>query len=73
MTERVQLTIDNHVATVRMSRAEKRNALDAAMFEALIRTGERVNADPGIRAVVLHGDGKAFCAGLDFASFLGSP
>ncbi|MGB8329781.1 MAG: crotonase/enoyl-CoA hydratase family protein [Polyangiales bacterium] len=73
MSERVKLTIDNAVATVRMSRAEKRNALDADMFDGLIRTGERIIADSGIRAVVLHGEGKAFCAGLDFASFLGSP
>jgi len=73
MPERVQLTIDNAVATVRMSRPEKRNALDPDMFEGLITTGERIIADNSIRAVVLHGEGKAFCAGLDFASFLGSP
>ena len=45
MSERVQLSIDNHVATVRMSRPEKRNALDADMFEALIHTGKRIIAD----------------------------
>ena len=73
MSERVQLSIDNAVATVRMSRPEKRNALDADMFDGLIRTGERIIANNSVRAVVLHGEGKAFCAGLDFASFLGSP
>ena len=73
MSERVQLTIDNAVATVRMSRPEKRNALDAEMFDELIRTGKRIIADKSVRAVVLHGEGKAFCAGLDFGSFLGSP
>jgi enoyl-CoA hydratase/carnithine racemase len=73
MSDRVQLTIDSAVATVRMSRPEKRNALDADMFRGLVRTGERIIADNSIRAVVLHGEGKAFCAGLDFASFLGSP
>ena len=73
MSERIQLSIDNHVATVRMARPEKRNALDAKMFEALIGTGERIIADKSIRAVVLHGEGKAFCAGLDFGSFMGSP
>ncbi len=73
MSERVQLSIDNHVATVRMSRPEKRNALDADMFEALIQTGKRIIADKSVRAVVLHGEGKAFCAGLDFGSFMGSP
>ena len=73
MSERVQLSIDKQVATVRMSRPEKRNALDADMFDGLIRMGERIIADKSVRAVVLHGEGKAFCAGLDFASFMGSP
>ena len=73
MSDRVQLTIDNAVATVRLSRPEKRNALDADMFDGLIGTGERIIADNSVRAVVLHGEGKAFCAGLDFASFMGSP
>lgn len=73
MSERVQLNVDDAVATVRMSRPEKRNALDAAMFESLIRTGKQIMADKSIRAVVIHGEGKGFCAGLDFGSFMGSP
>lgn len=73
MSERVQLSIDKHIATVRMSRPEKRNALDADMFDGLIRMGKRIMADKSVRAVVLHGEGKAFSAGLDFASFMGSP
>jgi enoyl-CoA hydratase/carnithine racemase len=73
MSDRVQLTIDNAVATVRLSRPEKRNALDPDMFDGLIDTGKRIIADNSVRAVVLHGEGKAFCAGLDFGSFLGSP
>ena len=73
MSDRVQLTIDNAVATVRLSRPEKRNALDPDMFDGLIDTGKCIIADNSVRAVVLHGEGKAFCAGLDFGSFLGSP
>lgn len=73
MSERVLLTIEDHVAAVRLSRPEKRNALDADMFEGLIDVGQRLMADNRVRAVVLHGEGKAFCAGLDFASFLGAP
>jgi len=73
MSERVQLSIEEHVATVRLSRPEKRNALDAEMFEGLIGAGKRIMEDKRVRAVVLHGEGKAFCAGLDFGSFLGSP
>jgi enoyl-CoA hydratase/carnithine racemase len=45
------------------------NALDPAMFEALAAAGERLKTEPGLRAVVLSGEGRAFCAGLDFASF----
>lgn len=73
MSERAQVTIDNAVATVRLSRPDKLNALDAAMFEGMIRAGEQIMADKSVRAVVLHGEGRAFSAGLDFASFMGNP
>jgi enoyl-CoA hydratase/carnithine racemase len=73
MSERAQLTIDNAVATVRLSRPDKLNALDEAMFEGVIRAGEQIMADKSVRAVVLHGEGRAFSAGLDFASFMGKP
>jgi len=73
MSERAQVTIDNAVATVRLSRPDKLNALDADMFEGMIRAGEQVLADKSVRAVVLHGEGRAFSAGLDFASFMGKP
>ena len=70
MSERAQVTIDNAVATVRLSRPDKLNALDVDMFESLIRAGKQIMADNSVRAVVLHGEGRAFCAGLDFASFM---
>ncbi len=66
---RVQISISNGVADVRMVRADKRNALDGAMFSALGRAGERLKTEPGLRAVVLSGEGSSFCAGLDFSSF----
>jgi enoyl-CoA hydratase/carnithine racemase len=68
--ERVLLTVDAGVAHVRLNRADKRNGLDLAMFDALIATGERIASDRSIRAVVLSGDGPAFCAGLDWNAFL---
>ena len=68
-TERVTVTIDGGVADVRLNRPEKMNALDPAMFKALARTGEALAADPSVRAVVLSGQGRSFCAGLDFGSF----
>jgi enoyl-CoA hydratase/carnithine racemase len=57
------------VADVRLVRADKMNALDNAMFEALIQTGERLKGEKGLRAVVLSGEGRAFCAGLDTSNF----
>lgn len=67
--ERVTVTLDGGVADVRLSRPGKRNALDPAMFQALVAAASRLAAEPGLRAVVLSGTGPDFCAGLDFASF----
>jgi enoyl-CoA hydratase/carnithine racemase len=69
MNDRVTMTMEGGVADVRLTRADKMNALDDAMFEALIVTGERLKTEPGLRAVVLSGEGRAFCAGLDMGSF----
>lgn len=69
MNDRVTVTIEAGVADVRLARADKMNALDDAMFEALVATGERLKAEPGLRAVVLSGEGRAFCAGLDMGNF----
>lgn len=66
---RVVCTIDGGVAEVVLNRPEKRNALDPAMFDALIAAGDRLRNAPGVRAVVIAGNGRAFCAGLDFGSF----
>lgn len=66
---RVLIDIENHVAHVRLNRAEKMNALDNAMFEAIISAGEQLKADKNVRAVVLSGEGRAFCAGLDMGNF----
>jgi enoyl-CoA hydratase/carnithine racemase len=57
------------VADVRLVRADKMNALDDAMFSALVETGERLKTQKGLRAVVLSGEGRAFCAGLDMGNF----
>ena len=70
MTDRVLCTIDEAgVADVRMNRPEKMNALDSGMFNALVDVGESLKNNPNVRAVVLSGEGRAFCAGLDFGSF----
>lgn len=69
MTDRVTVSVTDGVADVRMNRPDKLNALDGAMFAALAETGETLAADASVRAVVLSGEGRSFCAGLDFASF----
>lgn len=66
---RIRVTIEDGVADVRLDRADKMNALDPAMFDALVDTGRRLIAEPGLRAVVLSGEGRAFCAGLDMGRF----
>jgi enoyl-CoA hydratase/carnithine racemase len=69
MNDRVTVDIADGVADVRLVRVDKMNALDDAMFSALIETGERLKGEAGVRAVVLSGEGRAFCAGLDMGSF----
>jgi len=69
MEDRITVDIQGGVADVRLVRVDKMNALDDAMFEALIKTGERLKTDAGVRAVVLSGAGRAFCAGLDMGNF----
>jgi enoyl-CoA hydratase/carnithine racemase len=70
MSDRVTVKIDAGVADVRMNRPDKMNALDQAMFEGLVQTGMELAANPTVRCVVLSGEGRAFCAGLDFMSFM---
>ncbi len=69
MNDRVTVAIEGGVADVRLVRADKMNALDDAMFNALIETGERLKSERGVRAVVISGEGRAFCAGLDMGNF----
>ena len=66
--QRVSIAIEDHVADVRLTRPDKLNALDPAMFAALIDAIAQLEAVPGLRAVVLSGEGRGFCAGLDRAS-----
>lgn len=68
MTDRVTITCADHVADVRLNRANKMNAIDPAMFDGIAAAIDRLAAMDDIRAVVLSGEGRAFCAGLDMAS-----
>jgi enoyl-CoA hydratase/carnithine racemase len=66
--DRVSVTIEDHVAHVLLDRADKMNALDDAMFEAIIAAGSHLHSAKGVRSVVLSGAGRSFCAGLDLSS-----
>ncbi|WP_096286244.1 crotonase/enoyl-CoA hydratase family protein [Mycobacterium ahvazicum] len=69
--DRVRVSVGaGGVATVTMVRSDKHNALDQAMFEGLMGAADQLAQDSSVRAVVLHGEGKSFCSGLDIASFM---
>lgn len=68
--DRVEVNLsETGVAEVCLVRTDKLNALDADMFTAILEAGEHVAALHDLRAVVLHGAGRAFCAGLDMEGF----
>lgn len=69
--DRVSITRVGAIADIRLHRPAKMNALDGPMFDALIVAAGTVAADPTIRAVVLSGEGKAFCAGIDLENLQG--
>lgn len=69
MSDRVLVSIADGIADVRLNRPDKMNALDGGMFKGIVEAGESLKGDPAVRAVVLSGEGRGFCAGLDFASF----
>ena len=67
---RVSVTYENHIAHVRLTRADKMNAVDQKMIDAIIDAGQQVAASQA-RVVVLSGEGKAFCAGIDITGLSG--
>jgi enoyl-CoA hydratase/carnithine racemase len=67
-TELVELRVQFGIATLHLNRPEKRNALNDELRVQLIAALEGVATDPDIRALVLTGNGKAFCAGGDVAA-----
>jgi enoyl-CoA hydratase/carnithine racemase len=71
--DRVRLTIDGTVAHVCLTRADKHNGMDFAMLRGVLAAQRSLRAMRDVRAVILHGDGPSFCAGLDFKSVLGKP
>lgn len=71
MNDRVTIAVTDGIADVRLNRADKMNAIDPAMFEGIAAAIERLAGMAEVRVVVLSGEGRAFCAGLDMASMAG--
>lgn len=71
--DRIRTTTRDHVAWVSLARPAKKNALDLPMFEALAAAARQLAEDQDARAVVLHGEGAVFSAGLDLGAFAGDP
>jgi len=69
MSEIVTLEVIDHIGYVKLNRPEKYNALSIEMFQQLTAMGEKVAKDCSIRVVVMSGEGKGFCAGLDTGNF----
>lgn len=67
--DRVSISIDGGVADVRLNRPDKLNALDGHLVGGLASAARELAGDPSVRAVVLSGEGKGFCAGLDLSAF----
>ena len=65
----VTIDIQNGIADVRLNREEKYNALSQDMFDAIIEAGQALASADDVSAVVLSGNGRGFCAGLDMTSF----
>jgi enoyl-CoA hydratase/carnithine racemase len=68
LSDRIELAISNGIAEVRLNRPDKLNALDVEMFEALAAAGSELQQAPGLRAVVLCGNGPSFSVGIDLAT-----
>ena len=69
MLELVTVEVKDHVGFVTLNHPEKYNALSIEMFQKIVEAGRAVMNDKSIRAIVLSGKGKGFCAGLDFENF----
>ena len=65
----LRIEIEDRVATVRLNRPEKRNAVDHALHAGLEKLWRPLGTDPEVGAIVLTGEGKGFCSGGDVVGF----
>ncbi|HEX5290337.1 MAG TPA: enoyl-CoA hydratase-related protein, partial [Streptosporangiaceae bacterium] len=72
MAEAVHYSVTDGVATITLSRPDQLNALNAEMYHGLMDAFDRTDADDAVRAVVVTGAGRAFCAGADLSGGAGT-
>lgn len=73
MNDRVRITTEGDICYVTLTRTDKHNGMDLPMLKAVIAAQKKIRKMKDIRAVILHGEGPSFCAGLDVKSVLGDP
>ncbi len=69
MSDLVTISIQDHVADVRFNRPDKYNSLSFDMISAMAKTIKRLSQESTVRAVVISGEGKGFCSGIDVGNF----
>lgn len=70
MSDLISLTVDSGIATLTLSRPDKRNAINAQMTDEMTAAFDQIETDPAIRVAVLTGAGRVFCAGMDLGDYL---
>jgi len=67
-SEEVLYAVEDQIATITLNRPDRMNTISGPMLDQLAQLLLKADADPGVRAVILTGTGRAFCAGLDLTS-----
>ena len=65
--EQILYSVDDHVATITLHRPEQLNAFTGTMMREMIDAFDQIDADDDVRAVIVTGAGRAFCAGADLS------
>lgn len=64
------VTVEDHIATVSFNRPEKANSLHEKAWEEMPQVFRQLHDDPEVRVIILQGEGKHFCAGIDLTTLM---
>ncbi len=73
MSDYIKAVVEEKILSLTIDRADKKNALDLAMYQALADAVESANDDDKIRVILIKGVGDSFCSGNDIKDFLKNP